>query len=162
MPESCEPAGTAVLVVDGKDAGPVHLSVLASAADLGARLGCRTVVELGRPPARFDGERLRRLRRELNEVMAFADAARRTGWTLGRLAAAPCDRPVVVLDVPQGRVWAHPERGFELHDADGAHPITELAGLPGTARRTALSRLLLPLAEAAGRAERLEVRRPDG
>lgn len=157
MPEPYEPVGMAVFTVDGQDAGTVHVSVLAAAARLAGRLGGRTATALGALPVRFAGEEMTPLRRDLREVLAFADVSRRTGWTLGPLAAAPEDRQVPVLDTPEGRVWAHPVRGFELHQAGAAHRITELAGLPGGAQRVAFTQLLGPLADAAGRAGELRI-----
>ncbi|MFC5747737.1 hypothetical protein [Actinomadura rugatobispora] len=147
------------LTVDGRDAGLVHRSVLERVAEIAGRLGCRAAVALGLPPVSYDGAGLARLRRDLDQVIAFADASRRTGWELGDLAVAPGERPVPVLDTPQGVLWADALRGFELRGTGGAaRRVTELAEPPGTARRTPLTRLIEPLAEAAGRARVLEVR----
>ncbi|MBO2455988.1 hypothetical protein [Actinomadura violacea] len=129
-------------------------------SEIGGRLGCCSAARLGGLPASFGDAGLRRLRRDLEEVMAFAQAARRTGWVLGDLVAAPGDAPVPVLDTPDGRLWARSTRGFELHGPGGVRQVTELPGTPGTATRTALPLLIAPLAQAAARAELLEVAEP--
>ncbi|MFF5259904.1 hypothetical protein ACFY4C_13230 [Actinomadura viridis] len=147
---------TVVLSVDGADAEVLHRSVLDEVAAIARRLGCRSAAELGGLPAAFTGDRVARLRRDLDEVIAFATAAQRTGWVLGDLAAAPRDHPVPVLDTPQGRLWAHPLHGFELHRDGRAQRVTELAGVPGTARRTALPVLIAPLVRAVARARLVE------
>ncbi|XVQ11458.1 hypothetical protein ACQP1W_02440 [Spirillospora sp. CA-255316] len=154
-------AAMVAVTVDGRDAGLVHRSVLDRVAEIAARLGCRGAVALGRPPAAFDGAAVPRLRRDLDQVIAFADASRRTGWELGGIAVAPGEEPVPVLDTPEGTLWAHPLRGFELRGPEGARRVTELAEPPGTARRAPLARLIAPLAEAAARARVLEVRERD-
>ncbi|CNF03623.1 Uncharacterised protein [Mycobacterium tuberculosis] len=146
-----------MMTVGDVEAGLIHRSVLDRVAEMAGRLGCRGAASLGSLPASFTGACLHRMRLDLNEVMAFAEAADRTGWTLGDLAAAPGDEPVPVLDTPDGTVWASSARGFELRGPDGARYLTEVAGLPGTARRTALLLLIAPLAEAARRAQILQV-----
>lgn len=146
-----------MLVVDGMDTGLVHRSVLDRVAEIADRMGCCWAVRFGTLPTSFGSACLPQLRRELAEIIAFADAALRTGWMLGDLAAAPGDRPVPVLDTPQGRLWVHPVRGFELHGSAGARSISELAQVPGSTRRTALTRLIVPLAEALACARVLEV-----
>lgn len=162
MPGSEGRVSMAVLVVNGEDTGLIHRSVLDRVASIGSRLGCRAAATLASLPASFDGTSLRRLRGDLEQVIAFADAARQTGWTLGGLAAAPADRAVPVLSTAQGMVWVHPARGFELHETAGARRVTELAGWHGTARRAALTSLTAPLVEAVARARTLEVRTPAG
>ena len=152
MPGAQNRLCTAMMTVDDTKAGLIHRSVLDRVAEIAGRLGCRAAATLGALPASFTGTDLVRMRRDLDEVMAFVEAARRTGWVLGDLAAAPGDEPVPVLDTPVGRVWATSARGFELRGPDGVRHVTELTGLPGTARRTALLLLIAPLAEAAGRA----------
>jgi hypothetical protein len=155
------PVSMAVFTVDGEDVGQVHRSVLDRVAEIAGRLGCRDAIALGSLPASFRGADLARLRRDLEQILAFADAAQRTGWVLGELAVAPGEQPVPVLDTPQGRLWAHPDRGFELHGTVGSQRVTELAEMPGTARRTALTCLIAPLVEAAARARLLEVNERD-
>ena len=137
------------LTVDGKSAGHVHRSVLDRVAEIAGRLRCEGAVTLGSPPASFDGPGLARLRRDLELIVAFADAARCTGWVLGDIAVAPGEKPVPMLDTPQGRLWVHPVRGVELHAATGARQVTERVRLDSTARRTALHRLIAPLLKAA-------------
>lgn len=145
-------------LVDGEIAGTVHRSVLNRAADLADRLGCPRAGRLRDLTVSFEGTDVPRLRRDLEQVIAFADAARRTGWELGGLAAAPADEAVCVLDTPGGRVWVHPVFGFEVHDGTGVRRITELAEEPGTVRRAPLAGLIAPVAEAAARAGVFEVR----
>ncbi|GAA4096720.1 MULTISPECIES: hypothetical protein [Actinomadura] len=157
MTRSQDRPNMVLLTVNGRDMGLIHRSVLDRVAEIADRLGCRGAMALGGPPASFAGADVARLRRDLDQVIAFADAARRTGWTLGDIAVAPGEQPEPVLDTPQGRLWAHPVRGFELHGADGVRRVTELAEPRGTARRTPLARLITPLAEAAARAQVLEV-----
>jgi hypothetical protein len=152
----------AVLVVNGQDIGLIHRSVLDRVASIAARLERQNAVTLASLPASFDGTSLRRLRGDLDQVIAFADAARQTGWTLGSLAAAPADKAVPVLSTAHGMVWVHPARGFELHGKAGARRVTELAGWQGTARRAALTSLAAPLVEAVARARTLQVRAPAG
>ncbi|MBG6093030.1 hypothetical protein [Actinomadura viridis] len=142
--------------MDGTEAEVVHRSVLDEVAGIARGLGCRSAAELDCLPASFTGDRVARLRRDLDEVIAFATAAQRTGWVLGDLAVAPRDHPVPVLDTPQGRLWAHPLRGFELHREGRAQRVTELDGVPGTARRTALPVLIAPLATLVARARLVE------
>lgn len=146
-----------LLTVDGQDVGLVHHSVLDRVAEIADRLGCRAAVALSSPPASFDGSGVARLRRDMDQVIAFADAARRTGWVLGDIAVAPGEHSVPVLDTPQGRLWVHPVRGFELRGAGGVRRVTELAESPGTAQRTPLTCVIAPLAEAAARARVLKV-----
>ncbi|MFG2084871.1 hypothetical protein [Spirillospora sp. NPDC048824] len=157
MPGAQHRLCTAIITVGDTETGLIHRSVLGRVADIAGRLGCRSAASVDNLPASFTGAVLVRMRRDLDEVMAFAEAARRTGWVLGDLAAAPGDEPVPVLDTPDGRVWASSARGFELHGPDGVRYVTELAGLPGTARRTALMLLITPLAEAARRAQLLQI-----
>jgi hypothetical protein len=151
-----------MMTVGDVEAGLIHRSVLDRVAEIAGRLGCRGAASLDDLPASFAGACLHRMRLDLDEVMAFAEAADRTGWTLGDLAAAPGDEPVPVLDTPDGRVWASSARGFELHGPGGARHITELAGLPGTARRTALVLLITPLVEAARRTQLLRIHEYSG
>lgn len=143
--------------VDGEEAHRVHRSVLERAAEIAGRLDCRAAARLAEPPATYAGADLRRLRRDLEEVVAFADASRRTGWVLGDVAAAPGDEPVQVLELPEGGLWADAVRGFELHEASGVTRVTEWPGSDGPARRVALPVLLTPLVESAARAEALDV-----
>ncbi|GAA2404263.1 hypothetical protein GCM10010191_09970 [Actinomadura vinacea] len=150
-----------LLTVDGDDTGLVHRSVLERVAEIAGRLGCCGAVALGRPPVSFDGADVQRLRRDLDQIIAFADAARRTGWVLGDIAVAPGEQPVAVLDTPLGVLWAHRDRGFELRGTGGVRPVTDLAEAPGSARRTPLTSLIEPLVEAAGRARVLKVCEPD-
>jgi hypothetical protein len=153
--------GMVLLAVDGEVAGQVHRSVLDRVVDLDARLGCVGALTLRKLPAVFEGGGLRRLRRDLEQVIAFADAARSSGWALDELTAAPGDDPVPVLDDPRGRIWAHPVRGFELHGKTGVRRISELSQVPGVpARRVPLTVLITPLVEAAARARVLELREP--
>lgn len=149
---------TAKMVADGAEAGLIHRSVLDRVTEIGGRLGCRATAALGALPASLTGQALRRLRRDLDELIAFADAVRYSGWVLGDLAAAPGDEPVPVLDTAAGRLWVSPVHGFELHESGGVRRITELAGTPGTAERAGLPLLLTPLAEVTARARLLEVR----
>ncbi|QKG23257.1 hypothetical protein [Actinomadura verrucosospora] len=162
MPSAHDRLGTALILVDGDATGPIHRSVLERVSEIGARLCCCSAATLGGLPASYTDAALRQLRRDLEEVMAFAQAARRTGWVLGDLVAAPGDAPVPVMDTPDGRLWARSTRGFELHGPGGARQITELPGTPGTAARTPLPQLIAPLAAAAARAELLEVVEPVG
>lgn len=157
------PADMALLTVDGEPAGRIHRSVLDRVAEIAGRLGCRGAAALGGSPVSFDRAAMARLRCDLEQVAAFADAARSTGWVLGDIAVAPGERPVPVLDTPQGGLWADAVRGFELHGPAGVRRVTELAEPPCTAQRTALRRLIAPLLEAAA-GRTLEVReeeRPD-
>ncbi|MGI8330892.1 hypothetical protein ACRYCC_13080 [Actinomadura scrupuli] len=150
--------GMVLLAVDGDAAGLIHRSVLDRVADLDARLGCVGALTLRKLPTVFEGGSLRRLRRDLEQIIAFADAARSSGWALDELTAAPGDDPVPVLDDPRGRIWAHPVRGFELHGKSGVQRVTELPQMPGaTARRVPLTDLIVPLVEAAARARVLAV-----
>ncbi|MEU8307652.1 hypothetical protein AB0C84_29225 [Actinomadura sp. NPDC048955] len=146
-----------LLTVDGEQVGHVHRSVLDRVAEIAGRLGCRDAVALARPPVTFDGSRVPRLRRDLEQVIAYAEAARQTGWVLGDLAVAPGEQAVPVMDTAQGKIWAHPVRGFELHGEAGVCRITELAEIPGTPQRTPLARLIAPLADAAACAKVLEI-----
>ena len=157
MPGAQNRLCTAVMTVGDAEAGLIHRSVLDRVVEIAGRLGCHSAASLDSRPASFTGAGLHRMRRDLDEVMTFAEAAQRTGWVLGDLAAAPGDEPVPVLDTPDGRVWASSARGFELHGPGGTRHVTELAGLPGTARRTALLLLIAPLAEAARRAQLLRI-----
>ncbi|MEU9845495.1 hypothetical protein AB0C69_40540 [Actinomadura sp. NPDC048032] len=157
MAESQGRADVALLIVDGVQVGHVHRSVLDRVAEIAGRLGCRDAVALAGPPVTFDSSRVPRLRRDLEQVIAYAEAARQTGWVLGDLAVAPGDQAVPVMDTAQGRIWAHPVRGFELHGEAGVRRITELAEMPGTPQRTPLARLIAPLADAAARAQVLEI-----
>lgn len=152
--------GMAVLAVEGEDAGDaalVHRSVLSAVAGIARRLGCRSAATLDELPAHFDADLLGRLRSELDQVVAFADAARRTGWSIGALAVVPDGEPISLLDHPEGRVWVNRACGFELRDGTGARPITELAGQRGAARRTPLIEIMAPLMGAVGRAGALKV-----
>lgn len=150
--------GMVLLAVDGHVAGLIHRSVLDRVADLDARLGCVGGLTLRRLPTAFEGVSLRRLRRDLEQIVAFADAARGSGWALGELTAAPGDDPVPVLEDPRGTIWVHPVRGFELHGKTGVQRVTELPQVPGmTARRVPLTELIIPLVEAAARARVLKV-----
>ncbi|GAA1785660.1 hypothetical protein [Actinomadura chokoriensis] len=153
--------GLLVLTVDDQDVGVLHRSVLDLVAEIAGRLGGGHATALGTRPAAFDAGQMPRLRRELEQVAAFADATRRHGWSLGELAAAPAERSVPVLETEKGTVWVNPVRGFELHDAAGVRPLTELDDMPGTARRTPATRLMGPLLAAAARARRLEIRERD-
>ncbi|GGQ22413.1 hypothetical protein BKA00_007074 [Actinomadura coerulea] len=157
MADSQDRADVVLLTVDGEQVGHVHRSVLDRVAEIAGRLGCRDAVALACPPVTFDGSRMPRLRRDLEQVIAYAEAARQTGWVLGDIAVAPGDRAVPVMDTAQGKVWAHPVRGFELHGEAGVRRITELAEMPGTPRRTPLAHLIAPLVEAAARARVLEI-----
>ncbi|MEV3922884.1 hypothetical protein [Actinomadura coerulea] len=157
MADSQGRADVVLLTVDGEQVGHVHRSVLDRVAEIAGRLGCRDAVALACPPVTFDGSRMPRLRRDLEQVIAYAEAARQTGWTLGDIAVAPGDQAVPVMDTAQGRVWAHPVRGFELHGEDGVCRVTELAEMPGTPQRTPLAHLIAPLVEAAARARVLEI-----
>ncbi|GAA4336929.1 hypothetical protein GCM10023178_50110 [Actinomadura luteofluorescens] len=146
-----------LLTVDGEQVGHVHRSVLDRVAEIAGRLGCHDAVALARPPVTFDGSRVPRLRRDLEQVIAYAEAARQTGWVLGDLAVAPGEQAVPVMDTAQGKIWAHPVRGFELHGEAGVCRITELDEIPGTPQRTPLARLIAPLADAAACAKVLLV-----
>lgn len=157
MPGLGSPLCVAVLAVNGRDRSLLHRSVLDRVAEVAARLGCRNAASLGGLPVSFNDATVGRLRRELDQVIAFADAARLTGWALGELAVAPGERAVPVLDMPGGRLWAHPQHGFELRGADGVRRVTELPSLPGTARRVALTSLVGPLADAVARGGELNV-----
>ncbi|WP_141578184.1 hypothetical protein [Actinomadura sp. WMMA1423] len=157
MADSQGRTNVVLLTVDGERVGHVHRSVLDRVAEIAGRLGCRDAVALGSPPVTFGGSCVPRLRRNLEQVIAYADAAQRTGWVLGEIAVAPGDRAVPVMETAQGRLWAHPVRGFELHDAAGVRRVTELAEMPGTPRRAPLACLIAPLAEAAARAQVLEI-----
>lgn len=147
------------LAVDGARTGSVHQSILDRVAETARRLGLATAAELDRLPVAIGSARLPRLRRDLQEVAAFSDAARCTGWVLGDLAAAPGDQPVPVLDTPEGRLWATSAHGFEFLEPGGVRQVSSLAQVPGTARRVPLPFLIAPLAEAAARAGSLELRR---
>ncbi|WP_433467296.1 hypothetical protein [Spirillospora sp. CA-128828] len=157
MADSQGRVNVVLLTVDGADVGLVHRSVLERVGEIAGRLGCRSAVALGSPPVSFAGSCLPRLRRDLEQIIAFSDAARRTGWVLGEIAVAPGDRAMPVMDTEQGKLWVHPVRGFELHGETGVRRVTELADVPGTPKRTSLGRLIAPLAEAAARARVLEV-----
>ncbi|SNR50936.1 hypothetical protein [Actinomadura mexicana] len=157
MADSQGRANVVLLTVDGEQVGHVHRSVLDRVAEIAGRLGCRDAVALAGPPVTFGGSCVPRLLRDLEQVIAYADAAQRTGWVLGDLAVAPGDRAVPVMDTAQGRLWAHPVRGFELHGATGVRRVVELAEAPGTPQRAPLARLIAPLAEAAARARVLEI-----
>ncbi|QKG23348.1 hypothetical protein [Actinomadura verrucosospora] len=161
MPSAHDRLGAALILVDGVEAGAIHRSVLERVSEIGARLCCCCALKLGGLPASYASAALRQLGRDLEEVMAFAQAARRTGWVLGDLAAAPGDGPVPVMDTPDGRLWARSAHGFELHGPGGVRQITELPGTPGTAARAPLPQLIAPLAAAAARAELLEVAEPE-
>jgi hypothetical protein len=150
--------GMAVVVVDGVDTVLVHRSVLNRVAEIAFRLGCHDATPLVRRPTLLSGPQVPRLRRDLDQVTAFADATLRTGWQLWELAAAPADEPVAVMDTPYGRVWVDPAYGFKLHGTDGGpRRATAVRQLPGTARRVALSRLIAPLRGVATRAQVLEI-----
>lgn len=150
--------GMVLLVVDGNAAGAVHRSLLDRVAELGERLGCRRANGLRELPAAYEGGALRTLLRDLDEIVAFADAARRTGWELDGLAAAPGDESVAVLDEPRGTIRVHPQRGFEFHRDGGVQRVTELPQLPGASSQpVALTKLMVPLVEAAARAGRLDL-----
>ncbi|XRQ08756.1 hypothetical protein ACN3XK_71710 [Actinomadura welshii] len=146
---SHRPVGMVLLTVDGAGAGRIHRSVLDRVAEIAGRLGCRSAAALGDPPVSFDAAALPRLRRELEQVAAFADAARCTGWIVGDVAAAPGERPVPVLDTPQGRLWAHPVRGAELRGPAGARQATGPGEPDGGAQRAPLRRIIAPLLDAA-------------
>lgn len=146
-----------LLTVNGRDSALVHRSVLDRVAEIADRLGCRVAVVLGSPPASFEGADLARLRRDLDQIVAFADAARRTGWVLDEIAVAPGDRPERILDMSEGSLWAHALRGFELRGAVGTRRVTGLAEFPGAVRRVPLTDLFEPLIRAAARARVLEV-----
>lgn len=147
----------AVLAVDKADAYHIHHSILERAAQIADRLDCRAAARLASLPATYADAELRRLRGDLEQVIAFADASRRTGWVLGDVAVAPGEQSVRVLELPEGVLWADAVRGFELHGADGVWRVTEVPGLKGHARRVPLTDLLAPLTESAGRAGVLEV-----
>ncbi|URM98902.1 hypothetical protein LUW76_33765 [Actinomadura madurae] len=155
------PAGWLGLVrysVDGEVWGALHGSVLERVVGIAERLGCVRAPVLGQPSVVVRDRELRGLVLDLEQVVAFADAARATGWALGRLAAAPWNEAVAVLDDTRGRIWVHPARGFELHHAGGVRRITELPGVAsGPARRVPLVELIGPLVEAASRAMVLEL-----
>ncbi|TDC42488.1 hypothetical protein E1281_36135 [Actinomadura sp. KC345] len=156
-----EPRGCvnlAVLLREGKTVGHVHRSVLDRVSEIASRLGCREAAALGRLPVSFTGTGVPRLHRDLEQVIAFAAAARRTGWVLGEIAVAPAERPVLVMRTDKGRLWAHSARGFEMHDSAGVRQISELDSVPGVARRAPLTDLILPLAEAVAHARVLELR----
>ncbi|NDU76115.1 hypothetical protein GWI34_26305 [Actinomadura sp. DSM 109109] len=157
MADSQDRARVVLLTVDGEDVGHVHRSVLERVAEIAGRLGCRDAVALACPPVTFGGTCVSRLRRDLEQVIAYADAANRTGWVLGDIAVAPGDRAVPVMDTAQGRLWAHPVRGFELHGATGVRQVTELDEVPGTPQRAPLASLIAPLVEAAASARVLEI-----
>ncbi|WP_433183085.1 hypothetical protein [Actinoallomurus sp. CA-150999] len=146
-----------VLVVDGEQAGLLHRSVLDRVVEIADRLDCRSAAAFGALPASFSGADLRRLRRDMDQVVAFADAALRTGWTLGDLAVAPGDRPVRVAETSGGTLWADSVRGFELRGSADPRKGVTYAQPPATAQRTALSDLTAPLVEAVARARVLEV-----
>lgn len=150
--------GLVPFTVDGVEAGLVHQSVLDRITELADRLGCHNARRLGELPATFEPKALKGLRRDLDQIIAFADAARRTGWTLNGLVAAPGDQPVPVLETPRGWVWVDQIRGFELRGPEGAQRIRELPGAPGcVAERVPLPSLIAPLAAAAARARLFEV-----
>ncbi|OLT37710.1 hypothetical protein BJF79_05720 [Actinomadura sp. CNU-125] len=111
-------------------------------AEIAGRLGCGGAVALGAPPVSFRGDDVVRLRRDLHEVIAFMDAARRTGWVLGDVAVAPGELPVPVRETPEGRLWACSVRGFEVRGTSG---VRRVAG----ARRVPLAGLVAPQADAA-------------
>jgi hypothetical protein len=148
----------AVVVVNGVDTVLIHRSVLNRVAEIAFRLGCHEATPLVRRPASLSGTQVPRLRRDLEQVMAFADATLRTGWQLWEVAAAPADEPVPVLDTPHGRIWVDSAHGFELHGTGGGSQRTTVwEQLSGTACRVELSRLIAPLAGAATRAQILEI-----
>jgi hypothetical protein len=147
----------AVLAVNGEEAHRIHRSVLERAAEIAGRLGCGGATRLADPPVTYADTELRLLRRDLDEVIAFADASGNTGWVLGDVAAAPGDEPVQVLRLPEGVLWADAVRGFELHGTSGVRRVTECPGGSGPARRVALPDLLTPLVESVARAEVLDV-----
>ncbi|GAA4613473.1 hypothetical protein GCM10023195_58300 [Actinoallomurus liliacearum] len=147
------------LVVDGERTGLLHRSVLDRVVEIADRLGCRSAVAFGGLPVYFSGADLRRLRRDLDQVVAFADAARRTGWRLGGLSAAPGARPVRVAETSGGTLWADAVRGFVLRGSAGRRRGVPYARPSATARRTPLSGLTAPLVEAVARARVLEVPR---
>ena len=147
-----------MLIREGEAVGRVHRSVLDRVSEIASRLGCREAVALGRLPASFAAGSMPRLHRDLEQVIAFAAAARRTGWVLGEIAVAPAERPVLVMRTEQGRLWAHPARGFEMHDSDGVRQVKKLDSVSGVARRAPLTDLILPLVEAAAHARVLELR----
>jgi hypothetical protein len=150
-------ANMALMTVNGQGLSLVHRSVLERVAEIADRLGCSGAVALGRLPASFENAGLARLRRDLDQVIAFADAARYVGWALGEMAVAPGDRPEPILDTCEGTLWAHAIRGFEVRGATGTRRVTGLAGWPGTARRVALTDLIEPLVQAVARARTLKV-----
>ena len=154
------PVNLAVLAVDGVEAHRVHRSVLERAARIASRLDCVAATRLAHPPVTYADAELRRLRRDLEQVIAFADASRHTGWVLGDVAAAPGDEPVQVLRLEQGMLWADAVRGFELHGTDGVQRVTEWPGMTGSARRVPLPVLLTPVIESAARAGKLDVYDP--
>ncbi|MFB4319806.1 hypothetical protein ACA361_37505 [Actinomadura sp. 21ATH] len=146
------------MTVNGQGFALVHRSVLERVAEIAGRLGCDGAAALGRLPASFESAGLARLRRELDQVVAFADAARCTGWALGEVAVAPGDRPERVLDTPEGTLWASSIRGYEVRGAAGTRRVTRLAGWPGQARRVPLTALAEPLLQAVARAGVLQIR----
>lgn len=149
----------AVTVVrDGRETAVVHRSVLDRVTEIADGLGCGSAVSLGGLPVSFAGSCVRRLRRDLEQVIAFADAAGRVAWTLGDIAVAPGDRRVLVMETPQGELWADPVHGFELRGSAGVRRVSELDAVQGTACRTTLGEVVVPLAEAAARARALEFR----
>jgi hypothetical protein len=152
-----ERGNMALVTVNGQHFTSIHRSVLDRVAGIADRLGCRVAVVLGSPPASFEGAGLARLRRDLEQIIAFADATRRTGWVLGEIAVAPGDRPERVLETSEGSLWAHAIRGFELRGTAGTRRVTGLPGRPGTARRVPLTDLVEPLARALARAQVMEV-----
>ncbi|MGH3243312.1 MAG: hypothetical protein ACRDNL_23235 [Spirillospora sp.] len=151
-------ASLVLLTAEGQDPALIHRSVLDRVAEIADRLGCRAAARLGWPPVVFRGAELARLRRDLEQVIAFADAVRRTGWVLGEMAVAPGDRPERVLETSEGGLFAYSARGFEWRDAAGSRPVTELSEASGTARRVPLTDLTEPLTRVVARAEILEVR----
>lgn len=158
MARTQDRANLVLLTVNGQDSALIHRSVLDRVAEIADRLGCGVAVVLGSPPATFESADLARLRRDLDQIIAYADATRRTGWVLGEIAVAPGDRLERVLDTSAGSLWAHSVRGFELRGAAGTHRVTDLAEPPGTARRVPLTDLIEPLTTAVARAQVLEVR----
>lgn len=147
----------AVLAVDKADTYHIHHSILERAAQIADRLDCRAAARLASLPVTYADAELRRLRGDLDQVIAFADASRRTGWALGDVAVAPGEESVQVLELPEGVLWADAVRGFELHGADGVRRVTELPGGQGPARRVPLTDLFGPLTESAARAGVLDV-----